>query len=135
MPNGYVQLGAALGLVLALIGAYAFGRHDGKSIEVASQASASSVSSSVSKVLQGQINSLTADAQVSEQNRQQSVREIFHEKETVVQANPSVYTRQCVDSNGVRLIQKAADIANGISASGSSPVGSTSASSGATDDR
>ena len=129
MPNGYVQLGAALGLVLALIGAYAFGRHDGKSIEVASQASASSASSSVSKVLQGQINSLTADAQASEQNRQESVREIRHETQTIVER--PVYRNICVDADGLSLLTKAASIANG----GSSPVSSAPASSGPTDDR
>ena len=111
----YLKLGAAIAALLAVIGAYAFGRHDGRQIEVAAHLAAASASSSaassVRAELHGRIAELTTEVTTAEQQRQSSVREIRHETERVIER--PVYSELCVDPDGVRILTTAAGIANG----------------------
>lgn len=102
--------------IAAVLGAYAFGRHDGKSNEVASQSRASAAASSASASAQRIISDLTASAAVAEQDRQQTVKEIHYAKERIIER--PVYRNVCVDADGLRIIQAATDVANGQSRSG-----------------
>ncbi|ESQ82407.1 hypothetical protein AEAC466_17445 [Asticcacaulis sp. AC466] len=125
-----LKIGAAVAILAGTYAAtYAFGRHDGQSIEIAAHAREEQAAESVRAEKQAEINLLTADAAASEQKRQGAVKEIYHEKERVIQADPLVYSARCVDADGVRLLTRATAIANGQS----SPAGDAAASAGAPD--
>lgn len=111
IPNPYAIAGGVILGVAALGGAYFEGRMDGKHIEQSAQARADQAAQKVRDQLQGQIDASTQQGQATENGRQAGVREIDHEKETIVER--PVYLTQCVDADGVRLLQKAAANANG----------------------
>lgn len=111
IPNPYAIAGGVILAVAALGGAYVEGRVDGRHIEQAAEKRADDAAQKVRDQLQGQIDQSALQHQATENQRQQSVREIDHEKETIVER--PVYTNLCFDADGVRLVQKAAATANG----------------------
>jgi len=121
IPNPYAIAGGVILGVAALGGAYVEGRMDGAHIEQSAQARADKAAQRVRDELQGQIDQSAGQHQADENQRQQSVREIDHEKETIVER--PVYSNVCVDADGLSLLQRAAANANGqSSAPGATPV-------------
>ena len=111
IPNPYAIAGGVILGVAALGGAYIEGRMDGKHIEQAAEKRADDAAQKVRDQLQSQIDASAQQHQQTENLRQQGVREIDHEKETIVER--PVYLNECLDADGVRLVQKAAALANG----------------------
>ena len=111
IPNPYAIAGCVILGVAALGGAYIEGRVDGRHIEEAAQSRADKAAQKVRDELQGQIDASAQQHQTTENGRQQTVREIDHEKETIVER--PVYSERCFDADGVRLLQRAAANANG----------------------
>lgn len=112
----YLRLGLAIGFLLALIGAFFYGQHTGKvkceAAHAAAQAAADRKRDKQIVVAQDQ------DAALAEQDvqRETIVREITREVPKIIER--PVYRNVCVDADGVRLIERAVDAANGGAASG-----------------
>jgi outer membrane murein-binding lipoprotein Lpp len=111
IPNPYAIAGGMILGVAALGGCYVAGRMDGARIEQSAEFKAEQAAQKVRDQLQGQIDQSATQHQQAENDRQQGVREIDHEKETIVER--PVYTNICIDSAGVGLLQRAAALANG----------------------
>ena len=107
----YALLGGAIGAVLLFGGAYVTGRADGKAIEVGAQARADKAVEKERAAHQLIVDQLNTGGQEQETARATSVREIFHETRTVTER--PVYRNVCVDTDGVRLLDKAWGVANG----------------------
>lgn len=123
IPNPYAIAGGLTLSVLALGGSYVAGRMDGARIEQSSELKAERAAQKQKDADQALIDQSATDHQQAENDRQQGVREIDHEKETIVER--PVYSNICVDSSGVGLLQRAADLANGArqpGATGSTPA-------------
>lgn len=112
----YLKLGLAIGFLLALMGAFFYGQNVGKSkcerAHLAAQAAADRKREKQIVVAQDQ------DARLAEQDvqRETIVREITREVPKIIER--PVYRNVCVDADGVRLIERAVDAANGGAASG-----------------
>ena len=118
IPNPYAIGGVALLSVLALGGSYWLGRTDGQHIEQAAELKAEQAAQKQKDEDQALIDQSAGQHQAAENQRQSTVRDIYHDKETIVER--PVYTNVCVDADGVRLLQKAANNANGAGQSGPS---------------
>lgn len=123
MLNPYTMLGGALAVILALGGAYIGGRMDGARIAAGSELKAEQAAAKERDRLQGEIDGSAERHAGAEVQRQEKVREIYHETERVV--DRPVYRNVCVDADGVRLLDRAADLAN--SAGVVKPAGGTAA--------
>ena len=117
MPEGpfvmkpWIYLAGALAAIALLAGVYAFGRSDGRAIEVAKQVATEAAVKVEREKREGGVDQVGAGAAKLEQNRQSSVKEIYHESTTVTER--PVYRNVCVDADGVRLLDRAAVVANG----------------------
>lgn len=111
IPNPYAIAGGVILGVAALGGAYIEGRIDGKHIEQAAEKRADEAARKQRDQDQALIDQSAGQHQAAENQRQQTSRDIYHEKETIVER--PVYAQQCLDADGVRLLQRAADNANG----------------------
>ena len=101
----------ALAGVALLIGAYFYGRSDGKAIELAAQArvdAAVRVEQEKRGALVDQLGGLAAQQETA---RSGNVREIYRVSSTVTEK--PVYRNVCVDADGVRLLDQAAAVAGG----------------------
>ncbi len=101
---------ASVGL-LALIGAFFFGRHVGSAEEQArylreDKKAAAEVEAKIVDVQTADAKSVAADVQ-----RETIVREITREVPKII--DRPVYRNVCVDADGVRLIGRAVEAANG----------------------
>jgi len=123
----YLKAALAIAFCLVIIGTYAFGRHDGQAIEVASQVRASKAAEAVRIEKQAAIDKLTADAAAREDTRQGAVREIRHDTQTIIER--PVYRNVCVDADGLRILTRSAAVANGQpSTLGDAPASASTAS-------
>lgn len=107
----YVRLGLTIGVLLALIGAFFYGQHTGKvKCQAAYAAAAEKAQTDREKQIgQAQIND--AKAAEADVQRETIVREITREVPKVI--DRPVYRNVCVDADGVRLIERAVEAANG----------------------
>lgn len=111
LPNPYVVLGGVGVLLAATTGAFFEGKH------VANGEAAQSNLTQLTNALndrdakQRTINQLETAAKQRENDRQSTVREIYHEQSTIVER--PVYKNVCVDADGVRLLDRAQTAAAG----------------------
>ena len=114
----YLRLGLAIGVVLALIGAYFYGKHDGRTAcerdHAVAQAKADAARDVVIRTAQ-QEDQRAAEADVQ---RETIVREITREVPRII--DRPVYRTDCIDADGVRLIRRAVEAANGGTPGGGS---------------
>ena len=106
----HVVLAGALAACVTGIGGFAYGVHIGTAQEQAAQKRAEDAADAERRKLQGQIDASAERHQSAEYARQANVREIYHESEKVI--DRPVYRNVCVDADGVRLLDRAADVAN-----------------------
>lgn len=111
LMNPYAILGGALGGLLLLIGAYFYGRSDGRAIEVGAQARVDRAIEIERKAHQAVVDAGNLAGQEAEGARASSVKEIYHETNTVTER--PVYRNVCVDTGGVQLLDRAWSVANG----------------------
>ena len=114
----HLALAGALASCVAGIGGFFYGTHIGAAQEQAAQKRANDAAEAVRAKLQGQIDASTERSQAAEYTRQANVREIYHESQKVVER--PVYRNLCIDADGVGLLDRAADIANGKGVAGTS---------------
>lgn len=109
----HVILAGALTASAAGIGGFFYGTRVGAAQEQAAQKRADDAARAERDKLQGQIDASTERSQAAEYARQSNVREIYHESQKVVER--PVYHNVCIDVDGVGLLDRAADVANGKS--------------------
>ena len=119
----YLRLGLAIGVLLALIGSFFYGQSVGKAkCEVAYAKAADKARAKRETVIQsaqGQ-DYIAAEANIQ---RETIVREITREVPKII--DRTVYRNVCVDADGVRLIDRAVDAANGRGAASGGVDGSS----------
>lgn len=110
--------GGVLLFVALLVGAYIAGRRDGRAIADGEQAAADRAVAKERGKREGAVAQGDASGQARETDRQTHVREITRETNTITER--PVYRNVCVDADGVRLLDRAAAVANGDDSSPSS---------------
>lgn len=125
----HLALAGALIACLTGIGGFAYGTRVGVAQEQAAGKRASDAAEAERQRLQHQIDASAKQHQAAEYTRQTNVREIYHESEKVI--DRPVYHNVCVDADGVRLLDRAATIANGEGVGGA-PGTAADAAVGAT---
>lgn len=117
----YVRLGLGIGFLLALIGAFFYGQSVGTARCQAAHLKAEKKEGAKIEArivdAQGQ-DTKAAEADV---HRETIVREITREVPKII--DRPVYRNVCVDADGVRLIERAVDAANGRGATGGGTAG------------
>lgn len=119
--KSHLAMAAALAACASGIGGFFYGTTVGRNAEQASQRRADTAAEAVRKTLQGQIDAAAIKAQSEEYQRQASVKEIHNE--TIKIIDRPIYRNVCIDSDGVRLLDRAQAVANGDGASGTASVG------------
>jgi len=117
----YMRLGLALAALLAIVGAFFYGQSVGKARCEASYAAASEKARKQREDAVAQAQQQDTSAAIANVERQTIVREITREVPRIV--DRPVYRNVCVDADGVRLIDRAVDAANGRGASGGGTAG------------
>lgn len=117
----YLRLGLGIGFLLALIGAFFYGQHAGtQRCEAAhlkaEKKAAAKIETRIVTAQEQDAKSAEADVQ-----RQTIVREITREVPKIL--DRTVYRNVCIDADGVRLIDRAVDAANGRGAPGGRSAG------------
>lgn len=107
----HLALGGALLACAAGLGGYVHGIGVGEAREQAAQKRVDDARETERRKLQAQIDAATEVAQAAEYTRQDQVREITRETQKVIER--PVYRNLCVDADGVRLLDRAAAVANG----------------------
>lgn len=117
----YLKLGLAIGALLALIGAFFYGQNVGKAkCEAAHAKVEAAARAKREKTIVTAQEQDTAGA-VANVERETIVREITREVPKIV--DRPVYRNVCVDADGVRLIERAVDAANGRGAASGGTAG------------
>jgi len=111
MGNGYVAAGALLLAGLAGAGGYFHGLDTGRTRERAENFKAITAAQDAADRLRREIADHAMEAFSADQRRQDTVREIRHESREIVER--PVFRNICIDPDGVRLLDRAADAANG----------------------
>ena len=107
----YLRLGLAVATLLALIGSFMYGQSVGKAkCEVAYAKKAEKARAKRETVIQSAQEQDYAGAQANIE-RETIVREITREVPKII--DRTIYSNVCVDADGVRLIDRAIDAANG----------------------
>ena len=109
--TSHLLLAGALAACVAGIGGFAYGTRIGAAQEQAAQKRADDAAEIVRRQLQDKIDASGEQEQATEYARQTNVREIYHDSETII--DRPVYRNVCIDADGVRLLDRAADVANG----------------------
>lgn len=107
----YLRLGLALGVLVALIGAFFYGQSVGKAkceVAYARQADKARIKRDET-IREAQQQDLVAAA--ANVQRETIVREITREVPKII--DRPVYRNVCVDADGVQLIERAVEAANG----------------------
>lgn len=110
----YLRLGIAVGVLLALIGAFFYGTSVGKA---KCQNAYAAAAAKAAKKADGNLETAQqndAAAVEAEIQRETVVREIVREVPKII--DRPVYRNVCVDADGVQLIRRAVDTANSGSA-------------------
>lgn len=109
--RSHLALVGALAACVAGIGGFAYGTRIGAAQEQAAQKRADDAADAEREKRQGQIDAGAERHQSAEYARQAKVREIYHETQKVIER--PVYRSVCIDADGVGLLDRAADVANG----------------------
>ncbi|MDC7675382.1 hypothetical protein [Asticcacaulis machinosus] len=111
MIDALKTLGLCLGMVTLSFGAgYLEGSKDAyEKAELASARQAEAAMTSIRRQ-QALINILSRDAAIAETQRQTAVKEIHRETQRIIER--PVYRTVCIDTDGLRILDQAADIAN-----------------------
>lgn len=107
----YVRLGLTIGVLLALIGAFFYGQRVGtQRCEAAHMKAAAAAQEKREKQI---VTAQAADTKAAEADAQREtiVRKITREVPKVI--DRPVYRNVCVDADGVRLIERSVEAANG----------------------
>lgn len=107
----YLALISAVVAVALLATAYIAGRRDGRAIADGKQAAVERAVKAERDKRETNVATGEAAGATKETDRQEKVREVYRETNTV--SERPVYRNVCVDADGVRLIERAAAIANG----------------------
>lgn len=107
----HLALAGALAACLAGIGGYVHGTGVGRAQEQASQQRAYAAAQAATRKLQVQLDAATEASASKELTRQENVRTITRESKTIIER--PIYSTVCVDADGVRLLDRAAENANG----------------------
>jgi hypothetical protein len=107
----HIALAGALAACLAGGTGYLHGMNVGEAREQAAQAREDKAIAAATRKLQGQLDAAGEQHAAAETARQGQVREIVRESKTIVER--PVYRNVCVDADGVRLLDRAAAVANG----------------------
>lgn len=107
----YLRLGLGIGVLLALIGAFFYGQHVGTQRCEAAHLKAAAAAQEKREQQIGQAQANDAKAAEADAQRETIVREITREVPKVI--DRPVYRNVCVDADGVRLIERAVEAANG----------------------
>ena len=127
MGLSHLSLAGALASCVAGIGGFFYGTHVGAAQEQAARKRADDAAEAERQKLQGQIDASAGAHQSAEYTRQASVREIYHESQKIVER--PVYRNVCIDADGVRLLDRAAQVANGQGEPGPADAASGAADS------
>jgi hypothetical protein len=109
----HVALAGALAACVAGIGGFAYGVKVGTAQEQAAQKRADDAAETERAKRQDVADAAAEQHQVAEYARQTNTREITREVATIVER--PVYRSTCLDADGVRLLDRAAAVANGAS--------------------
>lgn len=112
MTPPWVYPAAAFAVLAALVGSYAYGRHDGAAIEQAAQARADGAVEVERKRRESEIVEGEAAGQSAEVERATQTKEVYREIERVIPGDP-VYVERCTTPDGVWQLDRAVGIANG----------------------
>lgn len=107
----YLRLGLGIGVLLALIGAFFYGQHVGTQRCEAAHLKAAAAAQEKREQQIGQAQAADAKSAEADAQRQTIVREITREVPKVI--DRPVYRNVCIDADGVRLIARAVEAANG----------------------
>ena len=107
----YLRLGLGIGVLLALIGAFFYGQHVGTQRCEARHLKAAAAAQEKREKQIGQAQAQDAKAAEADVQRETIVREITREVPKVI--DRPVYRNVCIDADGVRLIGRAVEAANG----------------------
>jgi hypothetical protein len=102
----------AIALLLAIGGAYWFGRGDGLAIEKGKQAAVERAIAEERAKREEHVDQVGAGAVQVEAARTNTMTEVRHEIERITVDRP-VYRNVCIDADGVRALDRAAAAANG----------------------
>lgn len=108
----YLAIVGAVVAVALLAAAYVAGRRDGRAIADGKQAAVEKAVKAERDKRETAVATTEAAGAAKETDRQEKVREIYRETNTVTER--PVYRNLCVDADGVRLIERATAIANGV---------------------
>lgn len=117
----YLAIIGAVVAVALLAAAYIAGRRDGRAIADGKQAAIEKAVKAERDKRETAVATTEAAGAARETDRQEKVREIYRETNTITER--PVYRNLCVDADGVRLIERATGIANGVDPG--APAGST----------
>ena len=110
-PTGWLRLGSAIGALLLVVGAFFYGRHVGYTECDNDHLKAAAAAQEKREKQIGQAQAGDAKAAEADVQRETIVREITREVPKVI--DRPVYRNVCVDADGVRLIERAVEAANG----------------------
>lgn len=106
----YLALGAAVSIALAATGGYFHGKHVAEGEHAAKDLKQAQAIEAERQARQSRINELEVANAGLEAQRQEEVRYVYREIPKVVRGDP-VYRNVCIGDDGVRLIDRATDIA------------------------
>ena len=114
----YARIAAAVGALLLVVGAFFYGRHVGYTECENDHLKAAAAAQEKREEQIGQAQANDAKAAEADVQRETIVREITREVPKVI--DRPVYRNVCIDADGVRLIGRAVEAANGGAAGGRS---------------
>ncbi len=117
----YLRLGLAIGVLLALMGAFFYGQSIGKAKCEVAYARAADKARAQREVVLGAAQQQDAIGAAANIERETIVREITREVPKII--DRPVYRNVCVDDAGLRLIERAVEAANGGGATSGRPDG------------
>ena len=112
----YARIAAAVGALLLVVGAFFYGRHVGYTECENDRLKAAAAAQEKREKQIGQAQAGDAKAAEADVQRETIVREITREVPKVI--DRPVYRDVCIDADGVRLIGRAVEAANGGEAGG-----------------
>ncbi len=117
----YLRLGLGIGFLLALIGAFFYGQSVGASRCEAAHLKAEKKAGEKVEARIVDAQDQDAKAAVADVRRETIVREITREVPKII--DRPVYRSVCIDADGVRLLDRAVEAANGRGATGGRSAG------------
>ena len=114
----YARIAAAVGALLLVVGAFFYGRHVGYTECENDRLKAAAAAQEKREKQIGQAQAGDAKAAEADVQRETIVREITREVPRII--DRPVYRNVCVDADGVRLIGRAVEAANGRAPGGRS---------------